>query len=72
MYFRYISHQIPDQRKNKKIETVDRQQYASMCMFRLNSQVRRRGCFTPGETSFRPVAKITDFGRWPTRILEIL
>ena len=56
MYFSYTAQQILDKRKIKKIETVDRKEYASMCIPRMNSQVPQYDGFTPGQR---------DFGRSP-------
>ena len=60
MYFKSIAHRIHDRRKCKNIETVDRQEYASICTIRLNSQVHQYDGFTHGHRVFWAGAEITD------------
>ena len=51
-YFRDISQQIPDEEKNKQVGTVDRKEYAPICMIILSSEVRKYDCFAPGRRVF--------------------
>ena len=52
MYFEDVAHRIPDKRKNKEITTVDWQEYASMCIMRLNSHVHQYDGYTLGRRVF--------------------
>ena len=50
--------QIPDVRKTKKIEPVDWQEYAVMCMLRMGSKVQQYDGFTPGHRVSRRTEKL--------------
>ena len=40
-YFKDISHQIIDKRRNREVENVDGEEYDPMCIVHMNSQVRQ-------------------------------
>ena len=62
MYFKDISQQIKDKRKNRQIRPVDWKEYDDSSTLRLNPHVQKYDGFTPRRESFRGGAKNADWG----------
>ena len=67
MYFKDISPQIKDNRKNKQMRPVDWKEYDAFSMLRLNSEVKQYDGFTPrhrvfGRTPKMPTGAVSNPG----------